>query len=80
MTKQKPKDHKLMESLKLYNFASSFGFAIVIPIVGGAIIGSFIDRLTNLKPIFTLLFIIVGVIAGLYSAVKILKKTLSQNV
>jgi len=44
-----------------FGIAGQIGFAIALPIAGGAIIGSALDRKLNLYPKCTLILLIIGI-------------------
>ncbi|KKS98514.1 MAG: hypothetical protein UV73_C0001G0035 [Candidatus Gottesmanbacteria bacterium GW2011_GWA2_43_14] len=50
-----------------FKLASDLGFALVVPLVGGALLGSYLDRELNTSPRLTLSLIFTGLIVGLYS-------------
>jgi ATP synthase protein I len=50
------------------------GFTIAIPIVAGAVGGHFLDGLTHTEPLFLLLGLLLGLIAGMYGAYRLLKQ------
>ncbi len=52
---------------------SGLGFTIVIPIIGGVILGRYIDYKYNIAPIFTLSLLFLGMIIAFISIFKILK-------
>ncbi|PIS09108.1 hypothetical protein COT75_03225 [Candidatus Beckwithbacteria bacterium CG10_big_fil_rev_8_21_14_0_10_34_10] len=60
--------------------ASSFGFAIALPIISGVLIGYFLDNKLGTKPFFTLGLLIFGLVASFYTLLKTVKKYLNQNV
>lgn len=55
---------------------SGMGFTIAIPIVAGAIGGHYLDGLTHTEPLFLLLGLLLGLIAGMYGAYRLLKQFL----
>lgn len=60
-----------------YFFSLSFqlGFAIAIPIVGGVLIGVWIDKYLSTSPKFTLLLSFLGVAVAFGSIINIIKST-----
>ncbi|HEX4202863.1 MAG TPA: AtpZ/AtpI family protein [Ktedonobacteraceae bacterium] len=53
---------------------SGMGFTIAVPIVAGAVGGHFLDGLTHTEPLFLLLGLLLGLIAGMYGAYRLLKQ------
>lgn len=60
----------------LVNFAWNFGFWITIPLIIFIGIGIYFDNKLNLKPFLTLTGLILGLIGGIYTAIKEIKKIL----
>jgi ATP synthase protein I len=52
---------------------SGMGLTIVIPIVIGAFAGKFLDGKLNTGPLFILLGLLLGLIAGVYGAYRLYK-------
>ncbi|HAM38104.1 MAG: hypothetical protein A2474_08810 [Elusimicrobia bacterium RIFOXYC2_FULL_34_12] len=59
-----------------YNFlsAASFGLILLLSIVVGLGIGIFLDKLFKTNTIFTIIFTVIGMVSGLYSVVKEIRK------
>lgn len=53
---------------------SGMGFTIAIPIVAGAFGGHLLDGLTHTGPLFLLLGLLLGLIAGMFGAYRLLKE------
>jgi ATP synthase protein I len=73
------KNKKLLEWEKLFkavNLALSLGFIIILPILIFLFIGMFLDNRLNTSPIITLIFLLLGIIGGIYSAIKEIQKTI----
>lgn len=51
-------------------FASNVGFAIALPIVAGAVAGSYLDKRFSSTPLYTLSLIFLGVLIGFVSIVR----------
>ena len=51
------------------------GFAIVVPIVLGAILGSYLDGQFHTKPLLILLGLLLGLISGIFGAYRLLKRS-----
>jgi len=60
----------------IYNFlsAASFGFVLLMSIVVGLGIGIFLDKIFKTHPVFTIFFTLIGMVSGIYSVFKELKK------
>ncbi|MBI2616981.1 AtpZ/AtpI family protein [Candidatus Gottesmanbacteria bacterium] len=58
----------------ILSLAGSVGFSMSVPLVGGAIIGSIVDRRLQTSPRMTLFFLFLGLFIGGYSIYKILKE------
>ncbi len=52
------------------------GFTIAIPPALGAIAGSYLDGLLNTRPLFLLLGLLLGLIAGIYGAYRLFSRIL----
>lgn len=55
-------------------YASSLGFAMVIATVGGLLFGAYLDRKLGTGHKLTLLFLLIGIIAGFRNAYVVIKK------
>lgn len=62
---------RFLEGLEL---ASNLGFTIAIPIVIGAVLGSFLDNKLNTSPKLTLSLIMLGLFISFYNIYKLTKK------
>ncbi len=62
---------RFLEGLEL---ASNLGFTIAIPIVIGAVLGSFLDNKLNTSPKLTLSLIMLGLFISFYNIYKLAKK------
>lgn len=56
------------------NLATGLGFAIAVPIAGGALLGSYLDRKLGTTPKCTLSFLFLGIIIAFYSVYKLVKE------
>ncbi len=63
--------NRFLEGLEL---ASNLGFTIAIPIVIGAVLGSFLDNKLNTSPKLTLSLIMLGFFVSLYNIYKLTRK------
>lgn len=55
------------------------GFTIAIPIALGAIGGSYLDGLTNMKPLFILIGLLLGLVLGIYGAYRLFVAFFNEN-
>ena len=67
--------NRFLEGLEL---ASDLGFTIAIPIVTGAVLGSFLDNKLNTSPKLALSLIMLGLFISLYNIYKLTKKNSSN--
>lgn len=74
----KKTDNKTKKSesmfLSVLAVGSQLGFTISFPIAGGVLLGVFIDKKTGHAPLFTLLFLFLGVIVSFNIIYKIVKE------
>lgn len=61
---------RLLQDLSL---ASGLGLVIAIPLAGGAILGSYLDKRLGTTPIFTLFLILIGTIVISFYLYRIVK-------
>lgn len=59
-----------LEVGKMLSLVTQLGFMMVISILGTFFVGRFIDSLINTKPIFTLIFLIIGIGGAFVSVYK----------
>ena len=73
--KHKDLEKELKEKKKKDNFLLAFsfnvGYYLVTPLILGVVIGVFLDSKFKTKPVFTLMFIFLGMIASLYNLLKL---------
>lgn len=74
MNKQKPPS--VWESFALLG---QLGFIIVIPMVLGYILGNYLDGVTHMKSLFLLLGLLLGLVAGIFGAYRVLAPFLKKN-
>ncbi len=71
-------DHKTKKSesifLSVLAASSQLGFTISFPIAGGVLLGVYIDKKTGHAPLFTILFLILGVIVSFTTIYRIIKE------
>lgn len=67
---------KLSKGKVVNNFAlgGELGFSIVIPIVGGVLLGAYLDKKFNWEPRLTLSFLFLGVIIAFMNIIYILRE------
>ncbi len=65
---------KKVLSKKLDYLSLNVGFYILIPIIGGTVIGAVLDNYFKSKPQFIGIFLFLGVVAGFYNLFKLLKE------
>jgi len=58
-----------------FKIVTELGFSAVIPLVGGAFLGSFLDRKLHTNPKLTLSFIFIGLILGLLTMFRIVSQS-----
>lgn len=75
----KPKKKGGRDFLVILGLASELGFSIAIPIGGGVLLGSFIDKQTGTAPLFTLLLLLLGVIFGMFNLYNIVQQTTKKD-
>lgn len=54
----------------------ALGFTIAIPLALGTILGIYLDGLTNYKPLFLILGLLLGLIVGIYGAYRLFARLL----
>ena len=62
------------KSLKLIGLASSIGFTVVLSIFIGLAIGLWLDSQFGTSPWLTLLFVVLGIVAGFRNYFRYMKK------
>lgn len=65
--------------LKNLFHASSIGIHLVVCTFAGLAIGYGIDKLFNTSPWFTIVFLILGIIAGFREIIRLAKKKFDEN-
>lgn len=76
--KSKKGKFKKTELIGVIAGASGIGFSLIVPLVGGAFLGSYLDRKFNSTPKFTLSLILAGLFIGLYTMYKAVKDLLNK--
>ena len=67
---EKKSQRRLLSSI---NLATELGYMIAIPVVGGAFLGSLLDKKFATSPKITLSLIFLGIIISIFNVYKILK-------
>jgi ATP synthase protein I len=75
MKKKKKKATQVFEMA----YASSLGIALVLAIFGSLLLGVFIDRKLGTGSIFTILFLVIGIVAGFRNYYLFIKRYLSEE-
>ncbi len=60
-------------------YASSVGFAMVLAIFGSLLLGSYLDRKFGTAPKLALIFLLIGVAAGLRNIYKFIKMSFPEE-
>ena len=68
-----------MTHLKYLNFITKLGLNLVTSILLGCFIGYLLDKLFNLDNVFFIIFMILGLISGLFSAYLNLKNVINKE-
>lgn len=72
--KEKKPDKANDKFYSVFSMAWDLGFSISLPIVGGAVLGQFLDKYFGTLPRITLSLIFIGIILGCTNIYFILKK------
>jgi len=75
--KQKPPPSSVLTILGSF---SGLGFTIAIPIVLGTVLGHYLDGNFRTEPLFTLLGLLLGLVAGAYGAYRLFKALFKDGV
>lgn len=60
-----------LSGLETLALLSQLGFSVALPVAGGVVLGNMADRKFNTGNIFLLVFTVLGVLAGFYSAYRL---------
>ena len=74
MSEPKPPEKKNIKFWRLVAKMSSLGWSMVIPIVGGALLGNYLDEVTGQEFVWTVGLLFGGVAMSLYNLYHILFK------
>ncbi|HOQ39468.1 MAG TPA: AtpZ/AtpI family protein [Fervidobacterium sp.] len=66
------------KDLSKINIVSSFGFMIVGNVVFGLLMGMFFDYIFGTKKVFLIIFIVLGLISGLYNGFRYILKEVER--
>ena len=69
-----PQDRKSAKFWRLVAVVSSLGWSLVLPIVAGALLGNYLDRITGREFVWTIGLLFLGVALSLYNLYHILFK------
>lgn len=72
---QDPEDGELRQYLRLSTLGIEIGIALAI----GILIGWFLDRLFGTRPLFMIIFMILGIVAGFRNIVRLARKDWSGD-
>jgi F0F1-type ATP synthase assembly protein I len=64
------KKDNMKEFIYYFGLLGQIGFTIVFSILGGSLIGIFLDRVFDTSPVFVVMFILIGTAGGFYSVWK----------
>ncbi len=59
---------------------TSLGWQLALSIFGGAFLGYYLDRVIGTRYIFTLIFLLIGVLAGYYNLYKYIDVEMRKNI
>jgi len=71
--KQKKKE-RIHNNKKGYSLGMKISMDLVSSIIAGVLIGLGVDKIFSTKPIFFIIFLLLGIITGFYSLYKSIKK------
>ena len=72
-------DKKQKDAFKVYTIVSSFIFEIIVTVGISFAIGYFLDELLNTVFVFKVIFIVIGVFAGLKNLIDRVSKVEDEN-
>ncbi|MEI6512921.1 MAG: AtpZ/AtpI family protein [bacterium] len=62
------------KGLRAAGLAGGIAFTLVVPPFAGAIIGYFIDEYFKTAPLFLMIFVVLGIVAGFVQMIRLLQK------
>ena len=71
----KPKKKSSFNQLKLISNYLNIGFYLIIPLLASLYIGIKLDNCFKTKPLFTLVFIAIGLVVDFYELRKLIKES-----
>lgn len=77
--KEPAKRPKMKDTWLYLGLVGDMGFAIALPIAGGAFLGSYLDRKLSTYPKATLLLIVVGILISISGLIRILRDISSKK-
>ncbi len=72
--KQKVNSKEYIQLFKKTNIITSFGITVISNIAIGGLIGYYLDKWTFNNKVLLLIFLILGVVSGMYNGIKLLMK------
>lgn len=78
--KKSVKTKRPVNSWYYFGLAGQIGFAIALPIAGGAILGSYIDRQSGSYPTYTMTLLLVGIVLSMINFVFIIRAILKRGI
>lgn len=76
---KKKKKHPSVNSWYYFGLAGEIGFAVALPIAGGALIGSAIDRKLLTYPRYTILLLFIGIALSIINFIVVIQNILKQE-
>ena len=73
-----PGERKPFNFWRLVGTVSSLGWSMVLPMVGGALLGNYLDKLTGREYVWTIGLLFGGVAMSLYNMYQILFKEMNE--
>lgn len=70
------KEESPFEWLYYLTLVTQLGFVVVVTILVGFGIGYFIDKKTDTSPVFTVIFLVIGIAGGLFNAYQMIMRKL----
>jgi F0F1-type ATP synthase assembly protein I len=67
------------ESVNTLAFVSGFAFTMIVIIGASVFLGIWVDRWINTSPLFTIIFSVFGVFAGVYNLIRNVSKLEDRN-
>ncbi len=71
--------HTKQGSFVYLGYVGQIGFAIAIPIAGGAGIGSYLDGRWHTYPKMTLILLIIGIIISVFNFITVIKEIITNS-